>query len=422
MNIKKFKLGDLFYNNKFVIGFSILLSFLIWLFITLNSADKKNVTISDIPIDIPLSDTAQHDGLRVFSGQNIKAEVLISGSRIVVGQVNKSDIQVSAQQAAAITSPGNYTLELTAQRASNSMATNYEIKDVSPRFITVMVDKYREVEFDVEDAIQYKSDPSYFASSTTFSSPKVVASGPESEVSKIKRIVAQGSVSEVLTSTKTIKAPLVMYDSYGEEISNENVTLSVSEVDATIPILMKKVMPVNAVFENKPDGLDLSGSNLKVEPETVEIAASEDVLSEMAAVNLKPLDFSKIGLNDHKFDLELDLPVGSKNLSNTYSVNVDINMSGMTSIIGTLTKFEFVNLPEDKEAKVNTSYVYVSVIGPRNQINRLVGSDLVAYIDMKDKESFEGNTEMPIKIKVNNKNSCWAHGEYKVNIQVSKKE
>ncbi len=420
MNIKKYKLGDLFYSNKFVIGFSIALSFLIWLFITLNSTDEKHVTISDIPVNIPLSESAQSDGLRVFSGQDIKAEVSISGSRIVVGQINKSDIQVVAQQASAIASPGNYTLELTAKKAS--IITNYEFSSVvSPRFITVMVDKYREIEFNVEDAVQYRSDPSYFASSTTFSSPVVTVSGPETEVSKVRRVVAQGNISEVLTSTKTIKAPLVMYDSYGDVISNENITLSVNEVDATIPVLMKKVMPISAVFENKPDGFDVSGSTLKIEPDTVEIAANADVLSEMESVNLKPLDFSKVGINDHNFDLELDLPAGSKNLSNTYSVNVDIDMSGMASVIGTLTRFEFTNLPENKEAKVNTSYVYVSVIGPRNQINRLVGSDLIAYVDMKDKESFEGNTEMPIRIKVNNKDSCWAYGEYKVNIQVSQK-
>lgn len=420
MNIKKFKLGNLFYNNKFVIGFSILLSFLIWLFITLNSTDERHVTISEIPVNIPLSDSAQNDGLRVFSGQDIKAEVSISGNRMVIGQINKSDIQVVAQQAIAITSPGNYTLELTAKKAS--IVTNYEFSSVvSPRFVTIMVDKYREIEFDVEDAIQYKSDPSYFASSTTFSSSKVIVSGPESEVSRVKRVVAQGEIHDVLTSTKTIKSPLVMYDSYGDIISNENIILSVDEVDATIPILMKKVVPISAVFENKPEGFDLSNSVLKIEPSEVEIAANEDILSGMESVNLKPLDFAKVGINDSNFDLELDLPPGAKNLSNTYSVNLNIDTSRMSSVIGILTKFEFINLPEDKNAKVNTSYVYVRIIGPRNQINGLLGSDLIAYIDMKDKELFEGNTEMPIKIKVNNKDSCWAYGEYKVNIQVSQK-
>ena len=50
--VKRFSIGKLFYNNKFVLVFSIVTSFIIW--IAVSSSDSKGhpITISDIPISI----------------------------------------------------------------------------------------------------------------------------------------------------------------------------------------------------------------------------------------------------------------------------------------------------------------------------------------------------------------------------------
>ena len=158
IDIKRFDLKNLFYKEKFVIVLSIVLAFVIWLVISSHETESRPITISDIPINIELSNVAVSDGLQVFSGNDLTAEVSVTGNRIVVGQLSKSDIRVVAQQASSITAPGNYTLELTARKASN--LTDYEFSSgVTPGFITVMVDRYKEVEFTVEDRIKYKSAP-----------------------------------------------------------------------------------------------------------------------------------------------------------------------------------------------------------------------------------------------------------------------
>ena len=40
---------------------------------------------------------------------------------------------------------------------------------------------------------------------------------------------------------------------------------------------------------------------------------------------------------------------------------------------------------------------------------------------MSEKKDFTGSTEVPVQVKVNNQNTCWVYGEYKVNIEVSEK-
>ena len=89
IDLGKFNMKNLFYREKFIIILSIVLAFIIWLIISSNETESRPITISDIPINIELSGVAVSDGLRVFSGNNLTAEVSVTGNRIVVGQLSK---------------------------------------------------------------------------------------------------------------------------------------------------------------------------------------------------------------------------------------------------------------------------------------------------------------------------------------------
>ena len=150
--LKKIKLNKLFYNNKFVAFFSVISASIIWIVVSFNDTQSTPITIDDIPIKVSLSEGAIEDGLQVFRGNDMTASVEISGSRFVVGQITKSDIQVfTPQSASTITSPGNYTLELAAKKIERvGTFQNYEItSNIKPSVVTVMVDRYREAEFTI---------------------------------------------------------------------------------------------------------------------------------------------------------------------------------------------------------------------------------------------------------------------------------
>lgn len=417
VNIKEFNFRDLFYKEKFIIILSIVLAFIIWIVISSNETESRPITVSNIPIDINLSNAAINDGLRVFSGENLTAEVSVTGNRIVVGQLTESDIRVAAQQASSIMSPGNYTLELTPKKASG--LTDYEFASgVIPGFITIMVDRYKEIELNVEDGIKYKSNPEYFAGSTIFSSPKVKISGPESEISKIQKVVAEAEIPGVLDKTKNLKVPLTMYDSYGDVISNENIILSESVEDVTIPILPRKVLPVIPTLKNNPESINIDSERIKVSPDNIEIAAPEETFKAMNSVSLTALDFSKVNPSSTTFELPLDLPTGCRSIRDIYNVKVTIDLSDYSSVDKTVTDFTFINLPENKQASVSTKELTVSVAGMLGQVKGVSTSNLIGQIDMSGKTDFTGSTEMPVSIKVKDKNTCWVYGEYKVNIEV----
>lgn len=418
LTINKFNINRIFYNNKLMFLFSLATSFIIWITINASRSDGIPITISDIPVNIQLSDSAIQDGLKIFSGQNLKSKISITGNKLIASRVRKDDILVTAPQAAStITSPGTYTLELSAKKVG--LLTDYEFaSSVQPNFITIMVDRYRESEFIIEPEIEFSVNPEYFLGATVLSSPNVILSGPESEISKIKRIAVKGEISQELQSTFTSRIPIVMYDAYGEQIISETISSTVNEVEVTIPVLMKKTLTVRPNFINSPEGLDLSSELIKVSPSSLEIAGPEEQIATMGSIELDQLDFKKINLQHNRFDLPINLPSSCKSLNNIYSSEVYIDTSKFREKSFWVTKFSFINIPEGKTAKVYTDGIDVKVVGQANKIRALNPSYIKAEIDLRGKDDINGSMEVPAKIVINLFSGVWVYGEYLINIEI----
>ena len=65
----------LFQNNYFLLVLALIVSFGIWVYMSMNSVNDTNVTISNLPIQTELSDSAKDLGLQVFSGDTTTASV-----------------------------------------------------------------------------------------------------------------------------------------------------------------------------------------------------------------------------------------------------------------------------------------------------------------------------------------------------------
>ena len=50
--LRNLRVGTLFYDNRFTIAFSVILSFVIWIIVAANDENSHPVTISGIPVSI----------------------------------------------------------------------------------------------------------------------------------------------------------------------------------------------------------------------------------------------------------------------------------------------------------------------------------------------------------------------------------
>ena len=413
---RKISLKNLFYNNRFVLFFSVLCAIVLWFVMASTNTEERPMLVSDVPINIKLSDTAQANGLKVISPVDAKAKVYIKGNSLIVRAIKNTDMEVVAQLASTITEPGTYPLQLTVQKKGTM--TNYEIDSFDPGTITVRVDRYLEKSFEIEDHMQYKVDSDHFVSAVTYGLASVTVSGPETEVSRVKSVVVKDEIAETLTETKHFTTNLVMLDENGDEIQDENLKLSAEAVDVTISVLLRKILPLKVEFVNKPSGLTLSSSQITIDPVNIEIAGPEDSIANLTEITLDPIDFSGLSPSNNEAEASITLPQNYKNLSNIYSAKVKIDLSGYTTRSMTVTQFVVKGLAANRTARVVNTSLPITVVGPESELESLTASNLVATVDMTGKETFTGQSQMPVTISFTNASRSWAFGSYKVSVQV----
>jgi Uncharacterized protein conserved in bacteria len=417
------KRKNLFYNDKFVLVFSVFASLVLWFAMALTNSEEFPHAIENVPVVISLSDAAQKDGLKVFSPTDATATVYIKGNSLIVSQIKSTDLQVVAPLASSITGPGTTTLNLVAQKTGT--LSDFDVVSVAPNQAIITVDRYMEKSFSIESDINYKSDyqsdPSYFVGTPVLSSDAVTISGPEKEISQVNRVALQYEISDTLTESKSFTADLVMYDANGNKITGGRLKMSQTKVDVTIPVLSRKVVPLNIGFTNKPEGLVLAPEQVTIDPQSVEIAGPQSVLEDLTDITLTPLDFSGISPTKNTFDIGVTLPTGCKNLSNTPVAKVTLNLAGLKTRSMAVSNFIIKNLSADKSADIYTKNLTVTVVGPESEISKLTDANLVAQIDMAGKENFTGHTEVPVTVGISNSVSSWVFGSYMANVGVSQK-
>ena len=422
---KKFGLTRLFYNNKFVAVFSVLLALVFWFVNKSVNTEENPRAITKVPVQITLSDSAQSDGLRVFRPSTQAATVYVTGNSMIVGKLRASDLVVCVPAASSITSPATYTLDLEARNSDTNLGlTAYSVNRIDPKSVTFTVDRYREKTFNVESDITYrqgyKADPSYFVGSPVLSSGTVTISGPEKEVNQVNRVSYSYEIDNTLTESLKFTASLVLYDANGNKIDKGNMTVNPEKVDVTIPVLPRKTMTVTAAFTNKPSGITFTAGQVQITPSTIDVAGPKSILDNLAGtISLDPIDFSTISPSNNSFDANITLPTSCKNLSNAPTAHVTLDLGSMTIKQFTASSFNIKNAGSGRKATVSTKELPVAVVGPPDQLANLTGDSIVGSVDLSDKQNFTGQAEVPVTFSVSNSTQCWIYGSYKVSVTVS---
>lgn len=420
MRHKKFHLTELFYNDRFALGFSIFAAIVLWIVMASTNTQERPIVI-EVPITITLSDSAQAQGLTVFDQSSKTAKVSIKGNSMVVHQIKAEDLRVVAQLASSINKPCNIPLALSVQKLGT--LTDYEAT-VDPGSIMVSVDynKTNTVKIDTSN-IKYKVGDAYFVSEPTISPDSITISGPENDVASVAKVSAEYELKDTLTQTKSFTTKLVLYDNYGEKIKNDKLKLSAEEVKVTLPVLSRKVTNLTAHFTNQPSAFALSTGQYIIDPQNIEVAYPQDMLSKVQTIDLEPINFANISPAKTTFPVNITLPAGCKNLSNVYTANVTFNLSGYTTKTLNLNSktITFNNLAATKAAQSLTKSLSVTVVGPEAELAKLTDDNLSGQIDLTGKESFTGHTEMPVKVGISGTSASWVYGTYKANVDVGVK-
>ena len=407
-------------KNYVIFIFAVVISLTIWIYMSFNSTSiNTTFTIRDIPIQIELSEESRNLGLQVFPSGETKASVTVSGNRTVLGLLNENDINVTAA-AGSINSPdNNVTLSVSATKRSSR--SNFEINSVSPSTITVTVDYYKESDFQIQDGVVFYLEDGYYGS-TSLSVNTVKISGPQTDVLKIKKVKAVATIPNKLSKSTEVDAGLLLYDENNNELSQKTLHLSVESVKANVTVLPEKTVSVEPVFQNKPEGLEITNDMIKISPSEIQLAGPSDTIEKLSSVKLEPIDFS--GIKNEKVDFDnlgIVIPESCKSINNYTTAKVTLDLSKLSSKTFTVDKFVVEGLSDNYSYTVTSKSIDVVVIGYKDDLDKITAKQITAVIDTSNAAGKTGSVEMPVTFRFEGATSCWAYGTYQANITITEK-
>ena len=88
----------LFYNNKFVVAFSLFLAIVFWATVKINYSDNMNKTISDVKISLDSTFATENDFVAFVDSDKLMVDVEVSGKSYVINSksFSKDNITVEA--------------------------------------------------------------------------------------------------------------------------------------------------------------------------------------------------------------------------------------------------------------------------------------------------------------------------------------
>ncbi len=430
------RLRNLFYNRKFNITISLIISFVIWLVIMINENPIRDQSFTDIKANISIENTVASElGLGIVSdvaSQNFT--VTVSGPNYIVSTLKAEDIMLSAD-VTDINAAGTYTLEILGSR--NSSKSGYTFTSINPSSIDVTFDYIDTKEFTVIPKLIGVSAAEGLVAETPIISNSdqstISIKGPRSLINKIAGVSTYAEVNKTLNSTQSFDSDIVLYDSNeeiiyryasdgrvlnksGEEVNAPNLSMSFTSLKVTQPISKKISVPVKPNFSNLPSGISIDDLSVSVDYKTVTIIGTPDVVGKISELSLSAIDFRNVSSTSNSFEVSATLPEGAKILETIDFFTVTVDTSGFSEKPFDILNIKWTGLNPELSAKTDSRIKNVKICGPANVINSLKASDFYAVVDLTDKSA--GVHTVDAVIKSEKFSNVWQVGTYSTAVTI----
>lgn len=438
---KRSSLESLFYNNKFLMVFSVVVAVLLWASVKINYSADVTRTLSDVKVNISENISLPEDYKAFFDSDDMLVEVEVSGKAYNVNQraLTKDDIIVETASS-YIDSAGQKTLNLVAKISDTSGTTDVNITKISPSSVTIYFDKEVTGTFNVvaklENDIKSLATDKFTVGNIAPSMNTVDVKGPANIINKLEKVYFKAALDNAvlpLSETKEVEAEIA----YVLDRTSDSKYLTCPGINesnpatVTIPLYVSKEVGASVKFVNQPAIYSEEAPQFTIYPSKVNVLYnSKD--EEIDNFYVGTVDFSNVSNKVNYFSFEVDEKSGFNLVDkNITKFNVTLDMSSMASVKVTQTpgKIVFVNQAENYNYALNiekSELNSITVIGPREKLEKITQEDIQVEINVSslNLESTDEQTVEVSNISIVSEDfeDCWVYGKYKAYIAASVKE
>lgn len=278
-------------NNVTLKILSVIFAIVLWL-VVMNISDYSiTVEIDDIPVTQLNGDVLDELDKVYDVARGDTVDIIVKGRRSVVSRLSASDFTATADLSTmSITN----TVQIFVHPRDKSIMDEISITCID-NTMSLNLEEKVSVQFPVK--IQTTGNPKEgYAACEAYATPNIITvEGPKSAVDKITSVVAPVSVSGSSSSFENVRS-IVLYDAYGEPITNDKLKLSQDVVDVNVNIYPVKSVGIEVAIKGTPgDGYEVA--EIIYQPQTVLIAGKEDDIKNIDTIEID--DISVSGLTEN---------------------------------------------------------------------------------------------------------------------------
>lgn len=405
-----------FNRSKVVrIVISILVAIAMWLYVDLERAPERTMTIRDIPVEFSGENTTLADkNLMLLSGYDTTIDLKIRGPKRELVKMNRDNVRVIASTS-SIDSVGVHQLDWTVSFPDGVVRTNVSVEKASLSQITVTVGELYTKEVPVECQVVGEVAEGYFTGDVVLD-PEVLTLRAQRDdllnVSCAKLTVDISGATRSVVQTVDVQ----LYDYDGNPVENSNIRTNTSLIQAKVPVLTTREVELAVEFSGVP-GAAMNSIKCDITPKTVRLNGEADVLDSIDKLVLATLHVDDLELHQQN-SYVVTPPDGTWLVSGNEVATADITLEGIEEKSLTATSIEFDKLPSGLYAIAPDGGLTVRLWGLSEEIEAVTAENLRVIADMSAVTG-QGTVTVPVTVTISGFNDVTVRGTYELTVTVT---
>ncbi len=405
-----------FNRSKVVrIVISILVAIAMWLYVDLERAPERTMTIRDIPVEFSGENTTLADkNLMLLSGYDTTIDLKIRGPKRELVKMNRDNVRVIASTS-SIDSVGVHQLDWTVSFPDGVVRTNVSVEKASLSQITVTVGELYTKEVPVECHVVGEVAEGYFTGDVVLD-PEVLTLRAQRDdllnVSCAKLTVDISGATRSVVQTVDVQ----LYDYDGNPVENSNIRTNTSLIQAKVPVLTTREVELAVEFSGVP-GAAMNSIKCDITPKTVRLNGEADVLDSIDKLVLATLHVDDLELHQQN-SYVVTPPDGTWLVNGNEVATADITLEGIEEKSLTSTSIEFDKLPSGLYAIAPDGGLTVRLWGLSEEIEAVTAENLRVIADMSAVTG-QGTVTVPVTVTISGFNDVTVRGTYELTVTVT---
>lgn len=405
----KLSFSKLLDNRRFLMIFSLVLAAISWMLTVTYINTSESSDIDNVPVDLTYQqeEYLAPNNLNVITKDELTVKVEVKADRKILSELKLKPETLSVYaDLSKIPQAGTYDVPL--EVADMKGVT---VLGITPPTVSLLIDRQSTAKFTIKPELKNLSVPDdYVAQSTVINPKSVEITGPEADIQRIDKCVASVEFQEPLTKTETRSAEIKLYSAEGVELSTDALIMNTKTVDITVPVYKQKQLKTRFQYTGYPQDFPLDEFRYTLSADTVTVAGPDSVVD-----TLEYLDIGYVALNEIDegkiFTFEVSLPNGVNPINAPETITLSFNLDdvGASNFTIPASNIFLKNVPTNYDVTLLTQSINnVRFLGDKEVLETLTAQDLVAEIDLSNKEPSTGPYNLPVTISAPGKGFVWA--------------